>query len=996
MSDSDVVPRDEFFDSLLGDFLDESGQLLDRLNENLLQLDEWVRSLDETHSERCDDELMNDMFRSAHSLKGLSGMLGLTDINSLTHKVENVFDAARKDELIISGDIVELMFQAVDRLVGHVDLLKDPEAESVDSESVVQGIAQVLEAAGVAREQTSQEDAEKALADLVEEAATTASQPESGSEDTTPTAEDEPSPPEPSDEPVVDYFQGLEDEADSQSKYLSIFIDETELSLDQLTETLLALEGGGNRAALDTLLVTSHRIKGSAASVGLNRPAKLAHLMEDLLQNLVGTGRVLSPEMTDAMLRCTDALRQYVEELKRGGCESDQFNEMAHELLESQVAELPKPDALQPDASGSGANQTSTSSPTTTDSAAAESSVTMTAEVTPELRKQVEATAADYDKTFAGAVVFDPLLPLVGLKARLIYEKLSNLGDVCFFDPPAESLDELEHLDGVRFGVLTEESQAAIAGCLRIAGVRQSVIEPLAPKKAEPVPPKPTSQPRAAGSQAAGPQAKAKQSAPAAPAKTRPADTSTKPTETLRVDIERLDQLMNLAGELVINKARFSQIGDKLKDTLASRHSSQRTLNIMGTMLEKMANGQMSDGSNNLQAELDDLRSHARKVQSDLEGVARDIQVLSQVRIAVNDLGETIHQLDRVTDGIQQSVMDTRMLPIGPLFARFKRVIRDITRANGKNIKLVIKGEKTELDKRMIDELGDPLIHMVRNSADHGIELPEDRIAAGKPPEGTVTLDAFHRGNSIVIQVTDDGKGLDPEKIRAKALEKNLYSEAELDAMSRHQMFQVIWEPGLSTAEKVTQISGRGMGMDIVKSKIEDLNGAVDLDSEPGQSTTLTIKLPLTLAILPSLMVEIDGDIIAMPLESVVEIVTIGQDDVSTVHGQYTARVRGRVISTVKLSEVFNFHGGSTQAKEVDPEEATLVIVGDEGRELGLIVDCVLGEEDIVIKSMAENYRNVAGIAGASILGDGRVSLILDLAALIDMASHKNQTVAVS
>ncbi len=986
MSDSNVVPRDEFFDSLLGDFLDESGQLLDRLNENLLQLDEWVRSLGETHAERCDDELMNDMFRSAHSLKGLSGMLGLTDINSLTHKVENVFDAARKDELIISGDIVELMFQAVDRLVGQVDLLKDPEAESVDSESVIQGIAQVLEAAGVAREQTSQEDAERALTDLMEENETTAPQPESDDENTTPTASDDSSQPDEANEqskssadPVVDYFQGLEDEADSQSKYLSIFIDETELSLDQLTETLLALEGGGNRAALDTLLVTSHRIKGSAASVGLNRPAKLAHLMEDLLQNLVGTGRVLSAEMTDAMLKCTDALRQYVEELKRGGCDSDQFNEMAHELLESQVAELPQPDVSSPVA-----NQTPGSSPTAPDSPKTEAS----AEVTPELRKQVEATAADYDKTFVGAVVFDPMLPLVGLKARLIYEKLSNLGDVSFFDPPAEGLDELENLDGVRFGVLTEEPQRAVASCLRIAGVRQSVVEPLAPKKTEAAAP---SQPRAAE-----PQATAKPSAPAARSKSRPADTSAKPTETLRVDIERLDQLMNLAGQLVINKARFSQIGDKLKDTLASRHSSQRTLNIMGTMLEKMADGQTGDSSSNLQAEVAGLRSQARKIQSDLEGVARDVQMLAQVRGSVNELVETIHQLDRVTDGIQQSVMDTRMLPIGPLFARFKRVIRDITRANGKNIKLVIKGEKTELDKRMIDELGDPLIHMVRNSADHGIELPQDRIAAGKPPEGTVTLDAFHRGNSIIIQVTDDGRGLDPEKIRQKAIEKGLYNEAELSAMSRHQLFQVIWEPGLSTAEKVTQISGRGMGMDIVKSKIEDLNGAVDLDSEPGQSTTLTIKLPLTLAILPSLMVEIDGDIIAMPLESVVEIVTIGQNDVSTVHGQYTARVRGRVISTVKLSEVFDFHGGKTQTEESEPGEATLVIVGDEGRELGLIVDCVLGEEDIVIKSMAENYRNVPGIAGASILGDGRVSLILDLAALIDMASHKNQTVAVS
>jgi two-component system chemotaxis sensor kinase CheA len=341
--------------------------------------------------------------------------------------------------------------------------------------------------------------------------------------------------------------------------------------------------------------------------------------------------------------------------------------------------------------------------------------------------------------------------------------------------------------------------------------------------------------------------------------------------------------------------------------------------------------------------------------------------------------------------------MDTRMLPIGPLFGRFKRVIRDITRGNGKQINLVINGEKTELDKRMIDELGDPLIHMVRNSADHGIEPPEVREAAGKPRQGTVTLDAFHRGNSIVIQVTDDGKGLDPDRIAKKALEKGLVTAADLEKMTRQQIYQLIWEPGLSTAEKVTEVSGRGMGMDIVKSKIEDLNGTVDLESELGQWTRLTIKLPLTLAILPSLMVDIDGDVYAMPLESVVEIVSLRKQDMGTVYGNRVAQVRGRVVATTRLDDVFSWAGAAPVARQNTSDEITLVIVGATGRELGLCVDQVLGEEDIVIKSMADNYRNVAGIAGASILGDGRVSLILDLAALIDMASNnKRAAVAVS
>jgi len=483
----------------------------------------------------------------------------------------------------------------------------------------------------------------------------------------------------------------------------------------------------------------------------------------------------------------------------------------------------------------------------------------------------------------------------------------------------------------------------------------------------------------------------------ASQSKGRSADSGTKPAETLRVDIDRLDQLMNLAGQLVINKARFTQIGDSLKGMLGTRQSSQSVRNAFA-VLDKMADANAGTPSEKgqLQAALENIRSQARRMQNDLEFVRQEIEFVAEARSSVNDLIEAVHQLDRLADGIQQSVMDTRMAPVGPLFVRFKRVIRDISRGNGKTVRLVINGEKTELDKRMIDELGDPLIHMVRNSADHGIELPDVREAAGKPREGTITLDAFHRGNSIYVEVTDDGKGLDPDPILKKALTKGIITEADAERMTPHQIYQLIWEPGLSTAEKVTEVSGRGMGMDIVKSKIEDINGMVDLDSTPGQGTKLTIKLPLTLAILPSLMVEIDGDVMAMPMESVVEIVGVNQEDLSTVHGMLSARVRGRVISTVHLREIFTWSRRALRSDDAQSEETTLVIVGDEGHEIGLSVDRVLGEEDVVIKSMAENYQNVAGIAGASILGDGRVSLILDVNALIDMASNQSHALGVS
>jgi two-component system chemotaxis sensor kinase CheA len=319
-------------------------------------------------------------------------------------------------------------------------------------------------------------------------------------------------------------------------------------------------------------------------------------------------------------------------------------------------------------------------------------------------------------------------------------------------------------------------------------------------------------------------------------------------------------------------------------------------------------------------------------------------------------------------------------------------VIRDITRTNGKDIRLEILGEKTELDKRMIDELGDPLIHMVRNSADHGIERPEARLAAGKPAQGVITLNAFHRGNRIVIQVTDDGKGLDPDRIRQKAIDRGLVNQGDAERLSSQQIYNLIWEPGFSTAEQVTEISGRGMGMDIVKSKIEELNGTVDIESVPGQGATLTIKLPLTMAILPSLMAEVGDGIFALPIESVVEIVRFGADKVNTVHGVPTATVRGRVVSIARLDELFAWNGDGAAKGVGASTDITMVILGSEGRELGLTVDRLLGEEDIVIKSLADNYRHVTGIAGASILGDGRVALILDIAALVEAAKRRGAT----
>jgi two-component system chemotaxis sensor kinase CheA len=968
MTTEQTNTADAGVDELFQDFVDEASQLLDRLNEDLLVLDEWVRS---NTGAPCDERLMNNMFRSAHSIKGLSAMLGLSHVNKLTHCIENVFDAARKNELPLARPVVQTIFEAVDKLTAMVSQIRTEGNDNVDATGVLAGIARILQSSGCERQATTQADAERALQMLTATNPTNAAAPTTDSSRTAMTT----TPAAPRSR-AIDHFSTVADDAGFPSKYIGIFIDETEMSLDSMTESLVSFDTGDMAAAVENLLITSHRIKGSAASVGLHRPAKLAHLMEDVLQELLEAHAPLSSNMADVMLQCTDALRLYVAGLKTGQPTSDDFNRLANELLFAHA------DAVHP------ANLPVEPKP-----------VVATIDHLARVKEYAEQFST-YGQVVVGMVRFIPGLALAGLKAQLILEKLQQAGEVLVSTPPTLALEDIDTLDCLTFAVATEATVDVIKSKVFIAGVKdiQTFVaaDMLSGQGPTPAPAKapaaaPTVGPvvtiAAPVTTASAVIAEHAAEPEAAKARTATPDTS-KPNETLRVDIERLDQLMNLAGQLVINKARFAQIGEGLKETLVSKQTPQRLANAVNLSRKLLKDAQAIGRESKPSAELESLRSTARRLANDLEAVQRELSRVGQMRSRVNDLFEAVHQLDRVSDGIQKSVMDTRMVPIGPLFGRFKRVVRDITRLNNKEVELVIRGEKTELDKRMIDELGDPLIHMVRNAADHGVELPVDRLAADKPPHGTLTLDAYHRGNSIIIQVSDDGKGLDKDRILAKAIEKKIISAAEAEKMTPQQAYQLIWEPGFSTAEKVTEISGRGMGMDIVRSKIEEISGTVEVDSRPGHGTTFTIKLPLTLAILPSLMADIDGDVFALPIESIVEIVSVPRASLATVHGERAAIVRGRVVSVVELDELFTWNPREQETVR-ESADCTLVIIGQEGQEIGLRVDTLLGEEDVVIKSMAENYRNVAGIAGASILGDGRVSLILDVTALIALSSRQ-------
>ncbi len=397
--------------------------------------------------------------------------------------------------------------------------------------------------------------------------------------------------------------------------------------------------------------------------------------------------------------------------------------------------------------------------------------------------------------------------------------------------------------------------------------------------------------------------------------------------QTIRVDVKRLDHLMNLIGELVLGKNRLIKINDDVEE----RYEGEAFL---------------------------------------------------------EELNQVVSIVSLVTTDLQIAVMKTRMLPIGKVFNKFPRMIRDLSRELNKKIELEITGEDTELDKSIVEEIGDPLVHIIRNSCDHGIEIGDVRLAAGKEEGGTIQLKAYHEGNHIVIQIIDDGKGLDADMLKMKSIEKGIITEKEADQMSEKEAFGLIFRPGFSTAATVTSVSGRGVGMDVVKTNIEKLNGMIDIDSEVGYGTSMKLKIPLTLAIIQALLVGVQEEYYAIPLASVLETVRINKDDIYTVESRSVMRLRDEVLSLVHIGDIFE-----VERVFDNSEHAYVVVLGLAESKIGLIVDTLIGQEEIVIKSLGEYLKGIEGIAGATIRGDGGVTLIVDVAALMQMAKSVKSTV---
>ena len=397
--------------------------------------------------------------------------------------------------------------------------------------------------------------------------------------------------------------------------------------------------------------------------------------------------------------------------------------------------------------------------------------------------------------------------------------------------------------------------------------------------------------------------------------------------QTIRVDIERLDALLNLVGELVINRTRISDIANTLERLMADK-AIDGSLGIIGPLAK--------------------------------------------------DLADSAALLARTTNEIQESIMKVRMVPIGQVFDRFPRLVRDVAKARGKEVTLAISGAETDLDKTIVDEVGEPLMHLLRNSVDHGIEPPDVREQRGKPRAGTISLNAYHEGNQIIVEVSDDGGGIDLEKVRARGIRQGLISSE--DRLPDRELIELIFTPGFSTAEVISDVSGRGVGMDVVKKNITRLKGIFDIDTVPGQGTRFTIKLPLTLAIIQALLVRVVDELYAIPLDSVIESQRVEMPDVRTVHGNEVITLRGQVVPLVRIADFFELGG------QRDPDKVMIVIVGLQGKQVGLVVDSFEGEQEIVIKPLSDVVGRIPGISGATILGNGSISLIIDVHSLVSEA----------
>ena len=678
------------------------------------------------------------------------------------------------------------------------------------------------------------------------------------------------------------------------NQYMDMFLDESHEHLQSLNDGLLSLEDNmQDTSVVNEIFRNAHTLKGMSATMGYNKIAELTHEMEDVLDLIRKDQLDLNEDIIDTLFKCVDSLGQMIDSVGNG--EAEDVVDVTD--LVKKLSSISKPDQAQAAAPAA--------APAAGAAPAASSISIELSDVDKDVIKQ--ATAQGLQAIHARITLADTCL-LKSARSYMVMNALDEIGDVVKSVPSSEDLEQEKFDKSFDVIVVTSQEekgvQDAINSISEIAKVETNVVN-LDEKKEEP---KPAAAPAPAPAAPAAAPAPAKKAAPAKKPAAPAAKQKVHHSQSVRVDIEKLDNLMNLMGELVINKVRLEQIG----------------------------------------------QTH---------------------RLA--DLTETLEQMDRVTTDLQNIVMKVRMVPVSSVFNRFPRMVRDIAKELNKEINLTIEGEETELDRTVIDEIGDPIMHLLRNSCDHGVEEPDVREKKGKPRQGEVGLIARHEGNNVVIMVTDDGAGIDATKIKNKAIEKGMLTQEEADKMDDADAVRIIFAPGFSTADHISDISGRGVGMDVVRSKIEALSGHVDVETKIDEGSIFKIKLPLTLAIIQAMLVRVQEEMYAIPLGSIDSTINIQPDEIKTVQNKEVIVLRGEIIPIIRMEKML-------QVPHVKDSDETFVVVVHTGEtKAGIVVDSLIGQQEIVIKTLGSLFTGLKMFSGATVLGDGRVALILDVATMM-------------
>jgi two-component system chemotaxis sensor kinase CheA len=774
----------------------------------------------------------------------------------------------------------------------------------------------------------------------------------------------------------------------NNEELLKDFFSEAQMQVDTLEQNILVLENeGGNKDAVDEIFRAAHTLKGGSATVEMMELSHFTHLVEDVLDAIRSDQLGISEDVVDTLLSAIDVIKAMLEQRMNGAVyqeDTSQIEDRLSKLLpEGSSRKKGGPQAAKPAASAPKAAAPAPAAP----AAAAAKTGGLPEEELQELKDSVDGGLPVYRVSVEFDV--DSLMNTVG--GIQVYAALKGLGTVLKTTPDFEALYEDNFFPTVdyyfasakpadeikKYVVIPDVSLSATVTNIdqiigQIAGAAQ------APAASRPAPVQAAPAPVPAAAEAAAPKPAAAPAKPVGGASGEDAKKAGKEAGSiLRVDSKRIDDLLNLVSETVITKATFNQISlqfgelqNELRNIEAKyREEIKNLFDSLPGYLESIENGKsVKDIRKQMGEEYGDIFSPFDAFDTSLKTIIGKYRATSQ-------------NLGRITGELQEGVMRIRMVPISQIFSRFPRLVRDLSKTLNKKINLVIEGEETELDKSVIEDLLDPIMHSVRNSIDHGIESQEERKAAGKPEEGMVILKAANEGNMILIEIADDGKGIDVDAVKSKAVERGLISANKV--LTDVEAFNLIFEPGFSTAKSITAISGRGVGLDVVRRSIEKLNGTVTVTSEKGKGTKFIIKLPLTLAIIQGLLVRVGPEIYSIPITSVIESLRVKPDEIRRIDNYEVFNIRNDVVSLLRLNRLFGIKS------EENSDYHFIVIVGTAEKKMGFMVDSLIGEEDVVIKPLRDQYTNSPGIAGASILGDGSVSLIIDVSQLLELGLRK-------